>query len=80
MSSANVNPCRGCTDRRPGTKSRPSCHADCPRYAAFAAAREDIRAARDKERILDGYAGRSAALHRAVKAEGDKRRRERSRR
>lgn len=24
-----------CPERRPGTKTRPSCHSDCPRYQAF---------------------------------------------
>lgn len=30
-----------CPERRPGTKTRPSCHSDCPRYQAFWAERRE---------------------------------------
>lgn len=74
------NPCHRCQDRRPATRETLSCHADLPRYAAFAAEREKIRAARDKERISDGYSARSKAQHSAVVMQEAKRRRERTRR
>ena len=50
------NPCvRDCPDRRPGTPTSPSCHADCPRYAAWAAARADDLAARRTGDPVLGY-------------------------
>lgn len=27
-----ICPCKGCTDRRAGSKDSPSCHASCERY------------------------------------------------
>lgn len=30
-----------CPERRPGTKTRPSCHSDCPRYQVFWAERRE---------------------------------------
>lgn len=74
------NPCHGCTDRRPGTKTTPPCQTDCPRRAAWLAEHAAERAQRDKERILDGYAYRSRAQHSAIVMQDAKRRRERTRR
>ena len=54
------NPCHGCTDRRPGTRTRPSCHADCKRradwLAEFAAEKAAREAAREAQRPLAEYA------------------------
>ena len=53
------NPCLGCTDRRPGTKTRPSCHSDCKRradwLADFAAEKAALQAAREAERPLTEF-------------------------
>lgn len=75
------NPCtRDCPDRRAGTRDSPPCMTDCPRRAAWLAERAELRAARERQRVLDGYAGHSAAQHRAVLQEAAKRHRERTRR
>ena len=50
------NPCHGCTERRPGTRTRPSCHSDCKRRADWlaekAAEKAALQAAREAERPL----------------------------
>ncbi len=40
-------PCRDCTDRNA------TCHAECERYAAFAAERERIRQKRGEENAVE---------------------------
>ncbi len=54
------NPCHGCPDRRPGTKTRPSCHSDCKRRADYlaeiSAEKAAIQAAREAERPLLAFA------------------------
>lgn len=54
--SRTPNPCHGCTDRRPGTRTRPSCHADCKRradwLAEIAAEKAALQAAREAQRPL----------------------------
>lgn len=54
------NPCHGCTERRPGTRTRPSCHADCKRradwLAEIAAEKAALQAAREAERPLTEFA------------------------
>ena len=30
-----VTPCKNCPDRRPATRTEPSCHAGCERYKAW---------------------------------------------
>ena len=75
------NPCTpDCPDRRPGSRTAPPCHADCPRRAAWLAECEEQRAQRDKERILDRYANRVKAQHSTIVMREAKRRRERTRR
>ena len=66
------NPCHGCTERRPGTRPRPSCHSDCPRradwLAEYAAEKAALQAAREAERPLvefvKGGQRKAARIHR----------------
>lgn len=57
--SRTPNPCHGCTDRRPGTRTRPSCHADCKRradwLAEIAAEKAALQAAREAARPVAEY-------------------------
>ena len=41
------NPCKNCTERKPGSLDGPSCHTNCERYQAWTAM---IRAAKAEER------------------------------
>ena len=75
------NPCTpDCPDRRAGTRTTPPCHSDCPRRAAFLAEREQLRAAQDRERLVDRYLGRVITKQRFIKTSAQRRRRERTRR
>ncbi len=50
------NPCRrDCPDRRPGTPTTPSCHADCPRYKIWASEHAADLAARRKADPVQSY-------------------------
>ena len=75
------NPCTpDCPDRRPGDRTRPGCHADCPRYAAFRAALDEAAATREKARISDAYDLRKKSQRVCLLLQAAKRRRERARR
>lgn len=77
----NPNPCtRDCPDRRPGSRAAPSCHADCPRRAAWIAAKAQEKAERRKALIPELYEQSRRLAYRNASVQLLQRRRERTRR
>ena len=77
----NPNPCtRDCPDRRPGSRAAPSCHADCPRRAAWLAEEALRKEARRQARIPELYEMRRRSKNHSSTVQLLQRRRERTRR
>lgn len=55
-------PCRGCKNRVPATKERPSCHANCSLYAEYQKGRKKEYEMTRKKGIIDAYESRRSHM------------------